>query len=346
MRTLVLAGLVACGRGPAEVPDTTRTPVPWTPPATPEPPPPPDVGATRLIADRDFLQAARDALDAAQSSVRVAQFVMYDGPSVGVLLDGLEDAADRGVDVRILADQEGDDTEAILERLAADGVHTRQDSRLSTLHSKIVLADGVALVGSHNWTEAALSSNHEGTVLIADGTVAAEYAAWFDGLWDEPELDPPLPSPLDGAVTPLADTQVVGALVDCLDQATVDAHLVLYALAWDPAYPGSEVDQALTALIGAHARGVSVRVTLDASPWTVSNGINDAAIERLEGAGITVERTPGTVTTHAKVLRCDDTVIVSDANWSYSGLALMNGTSARLRLPDVAEQVRVWADDL
>ena len=40
---------------------------------------------------------------------------------------------------------------------------------------------------------------------------------------------------------------------------------------------------------------------------------------------------PSTIVTHAKVALCDDSVLVSDANWSYSGLALYNGTSVLVR---------------
>ena len=120
----------------------------------------------------------------------------------------------------------------------------------------------------------------------------------------------------------------------------------MYAIAWDDRFPGSEVDQILVALASAQARGVAVRVIVDASAWTVANAINDAAIARLGAAGIEVWRAPPSVTTHAKVLRCDETVLVSDANWSYSGLALMHGTSLLARTPALLAEIETWMDEI
>ena len=47
---------------------------------------------------------------------------------------------------------------------------------------------------------------------------------------------------------------------------------------------------------------------------------------------------------HAKVLRCDDRVIVGDANWSYSGLALYSGLSVVLEVSEVVEGYGGWLD--
>jgi hypothetical protein len=62
----------------------------------------------------------------------------------------------------------------------------------------------------------------------------------------------------------------------------------------------------------------------------------------LDDAGISLWRTPASVTSHAKVLRCDDTVIISDANWSYSGLELMHGTSLQATTNDLSAAYRSW----
>ncbi|MEZ4317402.1 MAG: phospholipase D-like domain-containing protein [Myxococcota bacterium] len=350
MRALSFLLLVACSRGPAaldtgpEVPPVLPEPIPPTEPAPPWVPP--EVGPTRLVCDRDYLPAAILAVQAASERIRVAEFLVYEGSGVNDLLTALEAAAERGVEVRFLADEEGDGTEAAFGRLASAGIDTRFDGPARTLHNKLVVADDVAVVGSHNLTSSALNTNHEGSVLVADAEVAGWYAAWFDAVWDAPDLDPEL-APLDRAdLLPVADRGVNGALLNCLDDATSAVDVVMYAVSWNAAYPGSEVDQVLTALEAAAERGVAVRVVLDGSAWVVDNGINSAALDRLELAGIPVWTAPSATTTHAKVLRCDDTVIVSDANWSYSGLALMHGTSLVVRDPTVVADTVVWMDGI
>jgi phosphatidylserine/phosphatidylglycerophosphate/cardiolipin synthase-like enzyme len=339
--------LVAC-RGPLDLP-------PASPPRgtdgetgqIPDPEPRPiDVGPTRAVYDRDFLPAALDALGAAQREVRVAQYLIYEDPAVNELLAAIEDAAARGVRVRFLADQEGDETAGALEDLAAAGVETAFDSPRTTLHAKLIVADDVALVGSHNFTDSALSRNHEGSTLVADSEVAGWYAAWFDALWTSPEEDPQVPPLGRSELVPIADRQVTEAVVACLDGATDRVDLVMYALTWDDRYPGSEVDRALLALEAAHARGVAVRVILDGSPWVLENGVDDAAITRLRAAGVPVWRTGTWVTTHAKALRCDQTTVVGDANWSYSGLALMHGTTLVSTLPALAAAHETFVEDV
>ena len=72
---------------------------------------------------------------------------------------------------------------------------------------------------------------------------------------------------------------------------------------------------------------MQVNVVLDASEWVVDNAINDAAVARLESAGLEVHRMPTSPTTHAKVLKCDERVLVGDTNWSYTGLTLVHGVT-------------------
>jgi len=279
------------------------------------------------VNDRDFLPAALAAIDAATERVKVAQYLLYDDASVDALVQAIGFAAGRGLSVQVLADETGGDTQQVLDELALYGVQTQLDSPDSTLHNKLIIADDVVLVGSHNFTWSALELNHEASVLVADAEVADWYASWFDTLWAEVEATPQL-DPLDREdLVPLADRAVTEALLTCIGSAVSQVDVVMYAVAWNDNYPGSEVDQVLTALESAHDRGLTVNLVFDGSSWIVDNQINDAAVSRLTDAGLTVLRTPSSRTTHAKVLKCDDTVIVSDANWSYSGLVLAHGTS-------------------
>lgn len=54
-----------------------------------------------------------------------------------------------------------------------------------TAHVKIMVIDGKhVFVGSHNWTESALSYNNEYSVLIHSRQVAEEIIEYFVNLWD------------------------------------------------------------------------------------------------------------------------------------------------------------------
>lgn len=302
------------------------------------------MGETRAVNDRDFLPAATAAIGAATDRIRVAEYLLYDDPSVLQLVQALEGASRRGVQVQVLADETGDETADLLDRMAGWDIETRLDSRDVTLHAKLIVADDVSVIGSHNFTGAALDSNHEGSVLVVDPEVSDWYARWFDAVWTEPDAVPAIEPLARTDLAPVSDRDVVDALVDCIDGAVTQVDVVLYAASWNDAYPGSEVDRVLTALEDAHTRGVQVTPMLDQSAWIEDNAINDDAIARLQAAGIDILRTPASTTTHAKVTRCDDTVIVSDANWSYSGLYLMRGTSIVLREASLVDEYAAWIE--
>ncbi len=296
--------------------------------------------------DRDFLPAALEAVDGARAEVRVAQFLLTDASPVDQLLASLARAAGRGVRVRVLADEEGEDTDRVIRNLALDGVEAKLDSPRVMTHNKLVIADDVVVVGSHNWTSSALGRNHEASLRLADAEVSGWYAAWFDAVWDAPEVDPELSAWQRTDLVPLAGRDVTPALLDCLDGASEVIELAMYCWLWDDRYPGSDVDLVLTAVEDAHARGVEVRVLLDDSSWVRTNAINDDAIARLHAAGIDVWRSPTDVTMHAKVLRCDERLIVSDANWTYSGLEVVHGTSALVTEPELVEAAEAWLAEL
>ncbi len=305
-----------------------------------------DLGQTRAVHDADFLPAALELNGAARDEVRVAQFLLTDDAPADEVIAALVSAALRGVHVRVLADEEGEDTLRLLDHLASAGVEGRLDDPEVMLHNKLIVADEAVVVGSHNLTGTALSTNHEGSVLVVDAEVASWYAAWFDALWDTPAVDPTPLSWTRTDLVPVADRAITTALLDCIESAQTDVALVMYALSWDARYPGSDVDRLLLALEGVLERGIPVQVTLDDSWWIRTYTINDAAVERLVAAGADVALTRPQRTTHAKVLRCDDTVVVSDANWTYSGLELVHGTSLVARNVDVVAVTRAWMDDV
>jgi phosphatidylserine/phosphatidylglycerophosphate/cardiolipin synthase-like enzyme len=292
--------------------------------------------------DGDLHPLLVDAISGATRRIDVAQYTLYDSGAITPLIDALIDAAGRGIPVRVLADEAGSGTAAALSRLSAGGVDARLDSPAVTTHTKLLIADDHAFVGSHNWSTAAMAYNHEGSLMVWEPEVTAYYADFFEALWSDPATDPGLSWSGTGPLTPLSDRRVYPALSDCIDTATGRIRVVMYAIADNPDYPDSEVADLVDGLIAARGRGVDVGVILDASDWIVDNNINDHAIGRLLAGEVTVLRTPASVTTHAKVLLCDDRAIISDANWSYSALTAYHGVSAQTDDADIAADVLAW----
>lgn len=297
-------------------------------------------------SNREWLPIALDLVRTAERRLYLAEYVIYDGGNVGQVLDGVIDAAARGVDTRVLADEEGSGTAAALSRLQAAGVDARLDDPSVTTHNKLLVADDAVLVGSTNLTDSAIASNNEGDLYVTVPEVATFYADYFLALQSDPAATPDLTWTGSGPVTPYQDRQVRGAWEACLQGAREEIAIVLYAMMYYPEYPTSSPTSLVESLVAAHDRGVAVRVILDGSDWILENHINDDALAYLQARGIDVRRTPSTVTTHAKVATCDQRVFVSDANWSQSALDEYHGTSVAVEDPDVAASFRAWFMDI
>jgi phosphatidylserine/phosphatidylglycerophosphate/cardiolipin synthase-like enzyme len=118
-----------------------------------------------------YARAAERAIASARHRVWVMQYVVRldDGP-VLALMEALAAARARGVEVRVVLDRglmygttDPDlKNDRAGEWLQAHGIEVVWDEVASTSHAKLVLVDdAVVLLGSHNWTRAALTSNRE-----------------------------------------------------------------------------------------------------------------------------------------------------------------------------------------
>lgn len=300
---------------------------------------------TALLFEDDLIDAVLATLQSADTRIHVAQYTLWEGATVQPLYDALADAAARGVEVQVLADEASSDTPGLLAELAGAGASTQLDDPAVTLHNKLWIIDDVVYTGSHNLSTSALTSNREASVRLTDPTAVEHFAQWFATAWDDPSgTTEPWSVPQDSVL--VADADVAAASLYCLDHATERVRLGMYAFAWSADYPGEVVDQLMVSLQDAHARGVDVHVLLDDSAWISDNHINTAAVAALEQAGVPVRTAPTTELVHAKVLVCDNTLLVSDANWSYSGLTRYRGTTARLQDSGLANELAGWIDAL
>ena len=145
-----------------------------------------------LLPNREYFPLVKRFIESANDTVYVAMYVMkYDvderDDPVNMLLDALVDAERRGLDVRVLVDDPTKRSYAdTIGFLKNHSIPVRLDrSSGTTTHVKLVIIDSkYVLLGSHNWTESALTRNNEYSVLIISRYYAQKAMLYFEELWN------------------------------------------------------------------------------------------------------------------------------------------------------------------
>lgn len=104
------------------------------------------------------------------------------------LADAIRDAVKRGVDVRVISDDEcmkmlGSDVKLLFD----EGIPVRVDlDAHAHMHNKFVVIDDYLLItGSFNWTKQAVNKNHENLIVIDDVPLCRSYTDEFNRLWTQ-----------------------------------------------------------------------------------------------------------------------------------------------------------------
>ena len=129
------------------------------------------------ISDRAYESAVIKLLDNAKESIVMSMYVVKsneNGGPVRMLVRDLEEALDRGVNVEIYINTRpghgmpsGSDIDLVFKSLTDKGAKIYKVTPYYLLHDKLIIVDGrFCVVGSTNWSVAALKSNYESTVLI------------------------------------------------------------------------------------------------------------------------------------------------------------------------------------
>ena len=145
----------------------------------------PDLGCTRLVVSPTNAHARiLEHIGGATETLDLAVMYMTETQ----VLEAVEEAFTRGVRVRVmLADPRSvDSNEGTARRLADAGIAVRI-LRSPFLHAKLIVADGVALVGSQNMSYTSLQKNREIGLLVHEPVPAARIARQFDEDWDAAE---------------------------------------------------------------------------------------------------------------------------------------------------------------
>jgi phosphatidylserine/phosphatidylglycerophosphate/cardiolipin synthase-like enzyme len=144
------------------------------------------------VFDRDYPRVVRQLFQGAKSTIEVqlyqARFYEeYADSNSNYFLRDLIDAAQRGVEVRVVVDtgswnpgQKNDHNLNFVDRLTTAGVQVWEDSPEQVSHQKVITVDGnLTLVGSTNWTFYSTDRNHEAAILLEGPEVTGYFRGKF-----------------------------------------------------------------------------------------------------------------------------------------------------------------------
>jgi len=136
------------------------------------------------VLDSDYYTQVKSLIDSARTSLELMMFLVSDTTNnfgqPGGLLSAISDAYSRGVNVRILLHSMDDITnDKAIQFFKSREIPVRITDKYA--HTKLLIIDGKTVVlGSHNWTTSAFSSNYETSIVIKDETTAFDYKDYFN----------------------------------------------------------------------------------------------------------------------------------------------------------------------
>ncbi|ALS09982.1 hypothetical protein ABE82_26595 (plasmid) [Paenibacillus peoriae] len=124
-------------------------------------------------------------IEESQKTLDIAIFSITEKSIVSAILD----AKQRGVDVRIITDEdqsEGKGQKAALEKLKNAGIPIKVDHHSGYMHLKVTIVDQeVVTTGSFNYSASAVRRNDEVLVVIPDREMAKQWTRVFDSMWKD-----------------------------------------------------------------------------------------------------------------------------------------------------------------
>lgn len=263
-------------------------------------------------------------INSAQVSVHGAFFEL-DLPN---LTDSLVSAAEKGIDVKLVYDNEqmtDPDRVQILSELTAKGIPLVPDKRSAFMHNKFFVIDGkIVWTGSFNYTENASHRNNENAVVFDVPQLAEnyerEFAEMFAGEFGPTSTaDTPYPKiSLDGITISnyfAPEDEVMAQVIAKVKEATNSINFLSFAF--------TDVNLAYTMSEMALNDDISVQGVFESSQSTghsVCSYLQERA-KNIEGNGsivVKLDGNPGTM--HEKVLVIDDRIVIF-GSFNFSGNA-------------------------
>jgi phosphatidylserine/phosphatidylglycerophosphate/cardiolipin synthase-like enzyme len=271
-------------------------------------------------------------INGAQTSIVGAMFEF----DIEVVAQALIAAHNRGVDVRLVYDNEHTEDDPQIEEVMDAGIPATPDERSAFMHNKFFVIDNqIVWTGSWNVTLNAAYRNNENAIVIRSTRLAQNYAAEFEEMFNG-EFGPRSP-----ANTPNPSVTIDGILVENYFSPEDEPMPKLVALASSAqssihfmAFSFTDFDLA-KAMLDRAAAGVQVAGVFE------STGANTDAAEcnTLLDAGLDVRLDSNPRTFHHKVIIVDGSVVaIGSFNFSTNAAESNDENLIIVHDPGVAAQ--------
>jgi phosphatidylserine/phosphatidylglycerophosphate/cardiolipin synthase-like enzyme len=140
---------------------------------------------TETIIGKEFPKKVIPLIEAAKKQISIVVFDWrwysdQPGNPVQLFNQSIIRARRRGVAVRALVN-----SVAIVNILKDEGCNAKKLLSENLLHVKMILIDDdIAIIGSHNYSQSAFTTNFEVSVLIRDSVGAQEFLVFFNQLFN------------------------------------------------------------------------------------------------------------------------------------------------------------------
>jgi phosphatidylserine/phosphatidylglycerophosphate/cardiolipin synthase-like enzyme len=256
-----------------------------------------------------------------------------------MLLNELVNAKNRGVDVRVMFNDDSINVTALRAFLTSNNIPYKERD----LHSKIVVIDDKwVYVGSSNWRVSSLQYNNELNIKSNNVKVIKSANDYLNAIWNNmPTLN------LVSSSIYTAEELLSGGYYDSvkrsIDNSIYSIRLIMKYIDPYSTDPNHKPSNLLRSLVDAKNRGVDVRVIIDD---TVPSSVRDF----LKNNKIPTKLDPSsTQSTHVKSILIDDTVYVGSHNWQSVNLSVGDTTikvNNNIAISNIKDDFMSYFDDL
>lgn len=328
---------------------------------------PPATSGNRLRFDADA-RAARETLrqlaTGAHESLEISLYRLDPDAFSNDFIDWLTDAANRGVEVRLLLDQVGTvrRPRRALRALTRAGGRVTLSSPIPRLpvlgrfnsrnHRKMLLADGKTLwSGGRNVGRVYLGAADDPHTwhdlsFTLEGPAVARYHEVFEADWAKETGDPcravaPVPA-TEGTVAAQLIPSGPDLRLDALHDVLLKAILTAEHRVWIATPYFLPTDELYQALVMAARLGRDIRLMIPhRSNQPVADFARGAYVRHLDALGCTVLQLPDRML-HAKAMIVDDMALVGSVNFDVRSMLLNAETALALYDPPSVAEVREW----
>ena len=289
--------------------------------------------------------ALASAIDAASDTLDIAAFELNSDP----IHNAIARAADRGVTVRIVADDDHglhDERNPHLRELAQRGIDVRDDSRSGLMHNKFAIIDRKNVwTGSWNFTVNGTYRNNNNILMLESADAVYAFQAEFDEMYERAEFG--VTSSDDGiiqfdhaggdvSIIFAPETDEISALIAEVEGAAQSIRFMTFVFSLD------ELAEAML------SQAASRSVTLEGVFENRNSLASWSQLPALHCAGAAVRQDGNRYVLHHKVIIIDDhSVITGSFNFSRSAaknndeniVIVRNAAIAELYLQ---EWQRIW----